>query len=90
MNIELIYRSVGRSQAHRHEFLSVRRRIGTAVVSFVGVSARLVVYSGRRHISTRACMGAGAVYTGTKEWLLFLGLGRVRQGPISVLAKTLF
>ena len=33
----------------------------------VGVSARLVVYSGRRHIGTRACMGAGAVYTGTKE-----------------------
>ena len=56
----------------------------------VGVSARLVVYSGRRHIGTRACMGAGAVYTGTKEWSLFLGLGRVRQGPISVLAKTLF
>ena len=56
----------------------------------VGVSAQLVVYSGRRHIGTRACMGAGAVYTGTKEWLLFLGLGRVRQGPISVLAKTLF
>ena len=52
----------------------------------VGVSARLVVYSGRRHIGTRAYIGAGAVY----KWSLFLGLGRVRQGPISVLTKTLF
>ena len=33
----------------------------------VGVLARLVVYSGHRHIGTRACMGAGAVYTSTKE-----------------------
>ena len=49
----------------------------------VGVLAQLVVYLGRRHISIRACMGAGAVYTGTKEWSLFLGLGRVRQGPIN-------
>ena len=33
----------------------------------VGVSARLVVYSGHRHIGTRAYMGTGAVYTGIKE-----------------------
>ena len=45
----------------------------------IGVSAQLVVYSGRRHIGMRAYIGAGAVYTGTKEWLLFLRLGRVRQ-----------
>ena len=37
----------------------------------VGVLVQLVVYSGRRHIGMRACMGAGAVYTGIKEWLLF-------------------
>ena len=29
----------------------------------VGVQARSFVYSGRRHIGTRAYMGAGAVYT---------------------------
>ena len=33
----------------------------------VGVLARLVVYSGRRHIGTRAYIGIGAVYTGIKE-----------------------
>ena len=44
----------------------------------VGVSAQLVVYSGRRHISTRAYIGAEAVYTSTKEWSLLLGLGRVK------------
>ena len=52
----------------------------------IGVSARLVVYSGRRHIGTRAYIGAEAVY----RWSLFLGLGKVRQGPINILAKTLF
>ena len=33
----------------------------------VDISAQLVVYSCRRHIGTRACMGVGAVYTGIKE-----------------------
>ena len=58
------------------------RRIGAIIVWFmvdvVGVSARLVVYSGRRHIGTRACMGAGAVCTGAKEQVVVIF--RVRQG----------
>ena len=35
----------------------------------IGILAQLVVYSGRRHISTRAYIGTGAVYTGIKEWM---------------------
>ena len=60
------------------------------MVDVVGVLAQLVIYLGHRHIGMRACIGTGAVYTGMKEWSLFLGLGRVKQGLISVLAKTLF
>ena len=41
-------------------YLSVSRLI-------VGVSARLVVYSGHRHIGMRAYMGVEAVYTSIKE-----------------------
>ena len=33
----------------------------------VGVLVQLVIYSGRRHIGTRAYMGAETVYTDTKE-----------------------
>ena len=43
----------------------------------VGVSAQLVVYSGRRHIGTRAYIGAGAVYTSTKEYVVIIF--RIRQ-----------
>ena len=41
-------------------YLSVGRLI-------IGISAQLVVYSGHRHIGTRAYMGTGVVYTSTKE-----------------------
>ena len=44
----------------------------------VDVSVQSVVYSGRRHIGIRACIGAGAVCTGIKEWVVIIF--RVKQG----------
>ena len=41
-------------------YLSVGRLI-------IGISAQLVIYSGRRHIGIRAYISTEAVYTGTKE-----------------------
>ena len=69
------------------------RRNGTVVIGFIPQAYQHGVLSIRvAGILVRELVWVQEQCTGTKEQVvvIFLGLGRVRQGPISVLAKTLF
>ena len=91
---------VGRSQAYRRDQYRNSRHSGAISLSMVCGSAVPAQGRFRRQIGTESCRfrlicisaqglsGAGAVCTGAKEEVVVIF--RVRQGPNSVLAKTLF